>query len=132
MGASDILQFLAARGLSIRPRSDGNLEVSPRRLLTDETRRLILEHKAELLEELAGPGDTIADVATRARRQRLLAMLSERRSVRYAVLTDAETEPEAVIVALAIRDVGTCELRIARKKWDGVLFLEMLERHTVH
>jgi hypothetical protein len=128
MGAPEVLGRLAAEGLTIRPRPDGNLEVSPRRLLTDETRRLIREHKSELLEELAGPADTLAE----ARRQRVLFMLSERPSVRYAVLTDAETEPKAVIVALAIRDVGTCELRIARKKWDGLLFLEMLERHTVH
>jgi hypothetical protein len=128
MGAPDILGLLAAKGLTIRPRPDGNLEVSPRSLLTEELRALIRSNKSELLEELAVAADTLAD----ARRQRVLAMLSERPGVRYAVLTDAEAEPEAIVVVLAIRDVGTLELRIARKKWDGVLFLERLERHTVH
>lgn len=35
---------------------------------------------------------------------------------------------------LAIRGKATCELRIPREKCDGVLFLDLLERHgaTLH
>ncbi len=55
MGAPDIRGLLTAKGLTLRPTPDGNLEVWPRRLLTDETRRLIRAHKAELLAALAEP-----------------------------------------------------------------------------
>jgi hypothetical protein len=132
MGAPDILGLLAAQGLTLRPRPDGNLIVSPRRLLTDEARQLIREHKAELLEALSGASDTLPDTAAEARRKQVLAMLRQRPGTRYAMLTDTKEDPQAVILALAIRDAGTCELCIPREKWDGVLFLEMLERHTVH
>jgi hypothetical protein len=68
------------------------------------------------------------------RRQRVLAMLRESPSVRYAVVTDTSSDPDAVIVALAIRGKASCELHVPRAKWDGVLFLELLERNsgTVH
>ena len=132
MGAPDILGLLAARGVTIRPRPDGNLEVSPRRLLTDETRRLIREHKAELLQVLAA--GSLPDLAAEARRQRVLAMLAENPSARYALVTDLESDPEAVILTLAIRGQATCELRIPREKYDGTLLLDLIERHsaTVH
>ncbi|MBI1984091.1 MAG: hypothetical protein HYS61_07830 [Acidobacteria bacterium] len=85
MGAPDILGLLAARGLTVRPRPDGNLEVSPRGLLTDETRRLIREHKAELLQALVA--DPLPDPTAEARRQRVLAILAENPTARYALLT---------------------------------------------
>jgi hypothetical protein len=69
------------------------------------------------------------DPAAEARRQRVLAMLAERPGARYAVLTDTEADPEAVILALAIRDVATCELRIPRAKYDPFLLLDLIERH---
>jgi hypothetical protein len=61
-------------------------------------------------------------------------MLAESTEARYALLTDLESDPEAVIVAVAIRGRATCELRIPRQKWDGVLFLDLVERHygTIH
>jgi hypothetical protein len=56
-------------------------------------------------------------------------MLADRQGVRYAVLTDTEADPEAVILALAIRGVGTCELRIPRAKYDGFLLLDLIAKH---
>lgn len=78
--------------------------------------------------------DALPDPAAEARRQRVLAMLAERPGIRYAVLTDTEADSEAAILALAIRGVGTCELRIPREKYDPFLLLELIERHggTVH
>lgn len=66
-----------------------------------------------------------------ARRQRLLAMLAEHPEARYAVLTDTQIDPEAVLLTLAIRGRATCEFQIPREKWDGVLFLELLDRHSL-
>ena len=68
------------------------------------------------------------------RRQHVLAMLRERPGVRYAVLTDTEADPEAVLLTLAIRGQATCELRIPRERYDPFLLLSLIERHggTVH
>lgn len=90
----------------------------------------------EVLQVLQVPPPVLSGEieAGEARRLRTLAMLDANPGARYAVLTDMHADPEAVIVALAIRDRATCELRIPRAKWDGVLFLELLERHagTIH
>jgi hypothetical protein len=73
--------------------------------------------------------EALPDPRAEARRQRVLAMLSGCQAVRYAVLTDSKAEPDAVILALAIRGVGTCELRVPRKKYDGFLLLDLIARH---
>lgn len=87
----------------------------------------------------AGTGP-LSDPVAEARRSRVLAMLADRQGVRYAVLNDTEADPEAVILALAIRgampDGGTvtCELRIPREKYDPFLLFDLIARHggTVH
>lgn len=78
--------------------------------------------------------DTLPDPAAEARRRRVLDMLAQRPDTRYAVVTDSEAEQDAVILALAIRGAGTCELRIPKAKYDGTLLLDLIERHgtTVH
>ncbi|MBI3918169.1 MAG: hypothetical protein HY322_14330 [Betaproteobacteria bacterium] len=78
--------------------------------------------------------DVLPDPGAEARRQRVLAMLAEHPGVRYAAITDALAVPGSVMLTLAIRHVVTVELLIPAAKWDGVLFLHLLERHgaTVH
>ncbi len=132
MGAPEVMMRLAAAGIRLKPLPDGRVWAEPRAALTDDLRDLIRAHKAELLTALSA--HTLGDSAAEARRRRLLAMLDAQPGARYAVLTDTQADPEAVIVALAIRGRATCELRVPREKWDGVLFLELLDRHsgTVH
>jgi hypothetical protein len=74
------------------------------------------------------------DPAAEARRQRLLAMLRESPAITYAAVTGTDSNSDAVIVALAIRGRATCELLVPRAKWDGVLFIDLLDKHcgTVH
>ena len=80
------------------------------------------------------PVEPLPDPIAEARRRRVLQLLAEHPTCRYAVITDAEADPEAVLLTLAIRDAGTCELRIPKAKYDGVLLLDLIERHsaTVH
>ncbi len=74
------------------------------------------------------------DPAAEARRQRVLAMLRESPTITYAAVTDTDSNPDSVIVALAIRGRVSCELLVPRAKWDGVLFIDLLDKHcgTVH
>src|SRR5258708_1320993 len=74
--------------------------------------------------------ELLSDPASEARLQRVLELLAANPSARYALVTDTEAEPEAVILALAIRGRATCELRIPREKYDGLLLLDLIERHS--
>jgi hypothetical protein len=121
MGAPDILGRLAAAGVLLTRNGD-KLVAIPREHLDDELRVLIRNHKAELMAALPDP-------AMEARRQRVLELLAVNPSARYAVLTDTQADPEAVILTLAIRGQATCELLIPRDKFDGILLLDLLNRH---
>lgn len=72
--------------------------------------------------------------AAEARCQRVLALLAEHPEARYATTTDMNAAPGFALLTLAIRDRATVELLIPADKWDGVLFLDLLERHggTIH
>jgi hypothetical protein len=69
-----------------------------------------------------------------ARRQRVLELLATNRGTRYALVTDLETDPEVILLTLAIRGRATCELRIPGAKYDAFLLLNLIDRHagTVH
>ena len=126
MGAPDILGRLAAAGVRLTRNGD-KLVAIPREHLDDELRILIRDHKAELMAALPDP-------AAEARRQRVLAMLADRPGIRYAVLTDPVSHPDAVILTLAIRDKATCELLVPRDRYDPFLLFDLLDKHgaTVH
>ena len=72
--------------------------------------------------------------ASEARRQRVVAMLAERPGIQYALVTNTEADPEAVLIALAIRGKATCELCIPRDRYAPFLLLELLDKHgaTLH
>ena len=135
MGAPDIIVRLATAGIHLTRNGD-KLVAAPQASLDDELRALIREHKAELLATLqeAANHEPLPDPQAEARRQRVLAMLSQNQGVTYAVLTDLDSDPETVLVTLAIRGRATCELRIPREKYDPFLLLALIERHggTVH
>ena len=60
-----------------------------------------------------------------------MAMLERDPDARYAVMTaDAGNGP--VIVSIAIRGAATAEIEIDRDRYDGMLVLELLEKHTMH
>jgi hypothetical protein len=56
--------------------------------------------------------------------QRILDQAPE--SVRYAYLTDDTAYPDFVVLVMAIRGVGTCELSIPREQYDAFKLLEII------
>jgi len=126
MRATALLSKLAGSGIRLSVERD-RLRAEPRSALTEDTRALIKAHKDELIAALAS--DALPDPKAEARRQRVLVMLAERPNIRYAVLTDTEADPEAVILALAIRGRAMCELRIPRAKYDPFLLLDLIKKH---
>lgn len=130
MGVQHVLAHVEAAGIRLAPGPVGTILASPRERLTDELRELIRANKLELLAALAS--NTLPDPTMEARRQRVLVML-DKQPGKYAVLVDnPDTDP--VILALAIRDKGMCELAIPATKFDPFALIELVGRHgaTVH
>ncbi len=91
----------------------------------------IRKHKMELLHYLNKDAANIPDdVAAEARRQTVLAMLEKNPGITYAIISDTESETDAVIVTLAIRGKAICELCVPRDRYDGLALLQVLEEHT--
>jgi hypothetical protein len=131
-----IIQEAAADGVALTRSPAGTLKVTGAQAAVTRWLPVIRENKPAILVALEGAADglPLPDSAAEARRRRVLGMLEARPGIRYAVLTDLEADPEVAIVALAIRGRATCELHIPRDKYDGVLLLDLIERHgaTVH
>lgn len=138
MTPATIIRQAQADGVTLALSPTGSVKAIGHEQAVTRWLPVIREHKAELLIELRSSNDgtygALPDAAAETRRQRVQAMLRDNLGIRYALVTDTESNPDAVIVALAIRGRATCELLVPREKWDGVLFLELLERHceTVH
>jgi hypothetical protein len=131
MGAPDLLHTLRDQGFKLWTEG-GRVMVAPKERITDEMRALIREHKAELLTALAV--EPLPDRGAEARRTRVLEMLAENPTARYAALTDLDAVPGVVVLTFVLRGEVTFDLYVPASKWDGVLFLDLLERHsgTVH
>jgi hypothetical protein len=126
MTAPEILERIAAAGITLSA-DGGNIIARPIAAVTPEAVTLIRAHKSELLRMLIDP-------AAEIRRKRVLAMLAKQPETRFALLTTIPPLGSVVLLTLAIRNLGTCEFEIPRKKYDGVLLLHLIELQagTVH
>lgn len=123
MGASDLLGRLALAGLRLSVVGPDQLGVEPRTALTDELRALIREHKPELLAALQPSARGIE-----LRRQRVLAKLAAEPDKLRVAIFDPDAERDYVICTVAIRNVGTCEMRIPRVAYEPWAILDVLQR----
>lgn len=73
----------------------------------------------------------IVETQCEQRRKKVLKMLEDRPEIQRAFITDTETDPDHVILTMAIRDVASFELSIPRCKYDPFLLLEIIERGGV-
>ncbi len=122
MGASDLIARLAVAGVRLSVLAPNQLAAEPREALTDELRALIRQNKPALLAAL-----TPLERSSEARQQRALARLAESPDSRRVAIFDLGADPVAVICTVAVRDGGTCELRIPRDRYDPWAILEALQ-----
>jgi hypothetical protein len=71
--------------------------------------------------------DALPNVGMEARRQRVVEILAANPGFKYAIVTDSDADPGAVVVHVGIRDLGSGEIVIAKAAYDGVAFLALLE-----
>ena len=129
MTPETVIRQAAAQGVWVALSPPDNIKVVGNENAVDRWLPMIREHKPGILAALKeATTDPLPDPAAEARRQRVLAMLAKRPCSRYAVVVDnPDTDP--VILALAIRDKGTCELRIPAAKFDAFVLIDLIGRH---
>jgi hypothetical protein len=123
VGASDLIGRLALAGVRLARIGEDRIAAEPREALTEELRTLIRQHKPELLAALAP-----LSRGQELRRQRVLAKLKAEPDKQRVAIFDPDSDREFVICTLAIREVGTCELRIPRDRYDPWLVLDAMAR----
>jgi len=63
--------------------------------------------------------------------QKALTMLELNPGLHHAVVTDTTSDPDAAVVAVAVRGVGIGEILVPRGKYDGLAVLAMLEAQII-
>ena len=100
---------------------------APRPLPTDLLHQL-RSHKAELVRYLTMEASN-SDPAE-WRRQEVLAMLARDPTITRVIITDDQADGDFVIGTFGLRDVGTCELRFPRARYEGLAVLELIDIHN--
>lgn len=113
--AAEILQTFEQAGFTLEP-VGAMLRVNPVERLTPEQRETLKQYKPAILREL--------------RRRQALRLLAENPEKNRAYIVDPDSDPDRILVLLALRGVGSCDLEIPRDRWDPFLFMKFLEsRH---
>ena len=122
--AAELIETLAQQGVNLRVDGEQLIVSAPKGSVPPEAMEALKQQKAEVMAELA----TIPNVE--ARHERLCKMMDEDDAERiYYWITDTDSDPNNVILAIGIRGVGTCEMRIPKEKYDPFLLMEILDKH---
>jgi len=120
MEATKIIEYLRERNLTVK--ADGDfLELSPPEKITDELIQRLKKYKSEI----------IAELKREERRLKVLAMLAENPDSQRAIITDLDSDPDNVILTIAIRDQHTFEMQILKDKYDAFMVLELTQKGAI-
>ena len=121
MGAPDLIFELRNAGYSIK--ADGRyLDISPADDLPDELVQQLKQSKAEILVALK------LEQQQETRRQKALAMLDTDPAIKRAIHADTDSDPDNVILAIAIRHVATCEMLVPKAKYDAWQLFALVDK----
>jgi len=121
MEAAEIIEYLRDRDLTITLTDGDSLELSPAEKITKELIERLRKHKPAIIEELK----------REQRREKVLRMLEENPGTQRAFVTDTESDPDNVILTIAIKDKYSFEMQIPKDKYDGFAILEMIHQGLV-
>ncbi len=129
MNPATIIERAKADGVTLILSPAGTIKATGEHVAVNRWLPVIRAHKPSIVVALQdAANDSMPDLASEYRRQRVLAMLAENPNIRRAVVVDnADTDP--VLLTLAIRGQATCELAIPAEKFDPFKLLAMLDRH---
>lgn len=119
MSPTEIIERASEDGVLLELSPSGSIFAKGDRPAIDRWLPAIKQSKAAI----------IAELQLERRRAKVLAMLRENHSVRYAVeVVDPNADP--VIVSVAIRDIASFELNIPQAYYDAFALLELIEKHS--
>lgn len=119
MGAPELIFELRNAGYSIK--ADGRyLDISPADLSPELVQQL-KQSKAAILAALK------LEQQQEARREKVLAMLDADPAIKRAIHTDTDTDPDNVILTIAIRHVATCEMLVPKANYDPWQLLALVD-----
>lgn len=127
MSAAALLADLASHGITLEIDGINLRYYAVQGALTPKRREQIREHTLELLTCLARHTENRLTDPAETRRQAVLDMLAENPDVTYAFISNDETDPEYVIITLAIWGKATCELRVSKARYDGLKVMDLIE-----
>ena len=116
MSANDLIFSLRESGFSINA-ENSRLQIAPAKNLTNELKETIRQNKIEILTELQ----------QEIRQQRVLTMLEAAPENQRAIYTDAESDPNNVILTIAVRHIAIAEMLIPKAKYDPFLLLSLVD-----
>lgn len=67
--------------------------------------------------------------ATETRRQKVLELLEAAPENQRAILTDIHSDPDQVILTIAVRHVAVAEMMVPKSRYDPFLILELVEQY---
>lgn len=114
---------VACEGLSITP-AQLRRELEENGDLPDVASGELSAHGLRLVAE------TLAQFVPDEKTSEALSLLAENPGTTHALTSDDESDPDHVLLTLAIRNKATCQLRIARDQYDGLKVLELLNEEA--
>jgi hypothetical protein len=115
MIAAELIEQAAEEGVTLVLSPAGKIKATGVQVIVDKWLPVIRDNKQIILFELQ----------REFRRAKVLALLEEKRFA--LIVEDDKTDP--VIVAVGIRDVATFELEIPLYSYDGLVLLDLIEKH---
>ena len=120
MDAIKIIEYLREQNFIVK--ADGDfLELSPPEKITEELIQRLRQHKPAILAELK----------REERRKKVFDMLVDRPDSQRAITSDLSSDPDNVILTIAIRNQYTFEMLVPKYKYDAFMLLELIEKGSL-
>ena len=115
MNTAELIEQATAEGVILALSPTGTIKATGNQSAVDKWLPTIRKNKPSILCELQ----------REYRRNKVLALLEGKRFALF--VDDDKTDP--VIMVVGIRDMATFELAIPRHSYDGMVLLELIEKH---
>jgi len=126
-----IIESAAEDGVTLSLSSTGGIKVDGDEQAVRRWQPMIREHKPAILAILRGDASRVSKPNPMGSRMtEVVSKLHADPGLRLVVATDTETDEDNVIVTVAIRDKGACELRMPKSRYDAFLLMELIDRYT--
>lgn len=131
MTPAAIIEQATADGVNLALSLAGTIKATGEQAALNRWLPVIREHKRGIVVALREYyNDPIKPTPADERMEKVIGKLQSDPGLTHAFQAHDDVEPDTVILTLAIRGKGACELRIPKSRYDGIELLELIEKHT--